>query len=64
VSLSLAHFSDLQHSVFFIFAIMHFSASNRDVTSKTKTHIYDAIVKRTITYAAETWFLKAKSWQN
>jgi len=25
----------------------------RDVTSKTKTHIYHAIVKSTITYAAE-----------
>jgi len=27
---------------------------DRDVTSKTKTHIYHAIVKSTITYAAET----------
>jgi hypothetical protein len=34
---------------------------DRDVTSKTKTHIYHAIVKSTITYAAETWFLKAKT---
>jgi hypothetical protein len=35
---------------------------DRDVTSKTKTetHIYHAIVKSTITYAAETWCLKAK----
>jgi hypothetical protein len=32
---------------------------NRDVTSKTKTHVYHAIVKNTITYAAETWCLKA-----
>jgi hypothetical protein len=30
------------------------------VTPKTKTHIYHAIVKSTITYAAETWCLKAK----
>jgi hypothetical protein len=28
---------------------------------KTKTHIYHAIVKSTITYAAETWCLKAKT---
>ena len=28
---------------------------------KTKTHIYHAIVKSTITYAAETWRLKAKT---
>ena len=33
----------------------------RDVTPKTKTHIYHAIVKSTITYAAETWCLKAKA---
>ena len=32
-----------------------------EVTSKTKTHIYHAIVKSTITYAAETWCLKAKT---
>ena len=32
-----------------------------DVTPKTKTHIYHATVKSTITYAAETWFLKAKT---
>jgi len=31
-----------------------------DVTSKTKTHICHAVVKSTITYAAETWCLKAK----
>jgi len=31
------------------------------VTLKTKTHIYHAIVKSTITYAAETWCLKAKT---
>ena len=30
------------------------------MTSKTKTDIYHAIVKSTITYAAETWCLKAK----
>jgi len=30
------------------------------VTPKTKTHIYHAIVKSTITYAAETWCFKAK----
>ena len=30
------------------------------MTPKTKTHIYHAIVKSTITYAAETWCLKAK----
>ena len=34
---------------------------DRDVTSKTKTHIYHAVVKSTITYAAETWCLKAKN---
>ena len=33
---------------------------DRDVTPKTKTHIYHAIVKSTITYAAETWCLKVK----
>jgi hypothetical protein len=31
------------------------------VTPKTKTHIYHAIVKSTITYAAETLCLKAKT---
>jgi len=31
-----------------------------DVTPKTKTHIYHAVVKSTITYAAETGCLKAK----
>ena len=30
------------------------------VIPKTKTHIYHAIVKSTITYAAETWCLKTK----
>ena len=34
---------------------------DRDVTPKTKTHIYHAVVKSTITYAAETWCLKAKT---
>jgi len=34
---------------------------DRYVTPKTKTHIYHAIVKSTITYAAETWCLKAKT---
>ena len=34
---------------------------DRDVTAKTKTHIYHAIVKSTIIYAAETWRLKAKT---
>ena len=33
---------------------------DRDVTSKTKIHIYHATIKSTITYAAETWCLKAK----
>jgi len=33
----------------------------RDVTHKTKTHVYHAVVKSTITYAAETWCLKAKT---
>jgi hypothetical protein len=28
---------------------------DRDVTPKTETHIYHAVVKSTITYAAETW---------
>jgi hypothetical protein len=34
---------------------------DRDVTCKTKTNIYHAIVKNTITYATETWCLKAKT---
>jgi hypothetical protein len=34
---------------------------DRDVTPKTKTHIYDAILKSKITYAAETGCLKAKN---
>jgi hypothetical protein len=34
---------------------------NRDVTPKTKTSIYYAVVKSTITYAAQTWCLKAKN---
>jgi len=34
---------------------------DRDVTPKKKTHIYHAIVKSTITYAAETWRLNAKT---
>jgi hypothetical protein len=35
-----------------------------DVTTKTMTHIYQAIVKSTITYAAETRCLKAKTVAN
>ena len=31
------------------------------MTPKTKTHIYHATVKSTITYAAETWCLRAKT---
>jgi len=31
------------------------------VTPQTKAHIYHAIVKSTIKYAAETWFLKGKT---
>jgi len=34
---------------------------DRDVTPKTKNHIYQATAKSTITYAAETWCLKAKT---
>jgi len=34
---------------------------DRDVFPKTKTDIYHAIVKSTLTYAAETWCLKAKT---
>ena len=34
---------------------------DRDVTPKTKTRICHAVVKSTITYAAETWCLKAKT---
>jgi hypothetical protein len=34
---------------------------DRDVTPKTKTRIYHATVKSTITYAAETWCLNAKT---
>jgi len=37
---------------------------DRDMTSKTKTHIYHVIVKSTITYAAETWCLKETRQQN
>ena len=32
-----------------------------DVTPKTKTRISHAIIKSTVTYAAETWCLKAKT---
>jgi hypothetical protein len=32
----------------------------RNVTPKTKTHVYHTILKSTIPYAAETWCLKAK----
>ena len=34
---------------------------DRDVTSRTKTHIYHAIVRGRITNAAETWCLEAKT---
>ena len=34
---------------------------DHDVTPKTKTHIYHAVVKSTITYAVETLCLKAKT---
>ena len=34
---------------------------DRDVTTETKTHIYHATVKSTITYTAETWCLKVKT---
>jgi len=34
---------------------------DRDVTPKTKTHIYHTVVKSTITYAAEIWCLNAKT---
>jgi hypothetical protein len=34
---------------------------DRNVTSKTKTHIYHTIVKSTITYAPVTWCLKAQT---
>ena len=34
---------------------------DRDVTPKTKIHIYHELLKSTITYAAETWCLKAKT---
>jgi hypothetical protein len=34
---------------------------DRDGTPKTKTYIYHAILKSTITYAAETWCLKART---
>jgi len=37
---------------------------DRDLTLKTKTHIYHAIVKSTITNAAESWCLKAKMVAN
>jgi hypothetical protein len=34
---------------------------DRNVTIKTKPHIFHAMVKSTITYATETWCLKAKT---
>jgi hypothetical protein len=34
---------------------------DRDVTSETMTNIYHAVLKSTITCAAETWRLKAKT---
>jgi hypothetical protein len=34
---------------------------DRHVTPKTKNYIYHAIVKSAVTYAAETWCLKAKN---
>ena len=34
---------------------------DRDVTLKTKTHIYHATVNSTSAYAAETWCLKGKT---
>jgi len=34
---------------------------DRDVTLKTKTNIYHAVVKSINIYAAETWFLYAKT---
>jgi hypothetical protein len=34
---------------------------DRDVASKTKTHIYHAIVKSTITYSGEAWCLKVNT---
>jgi len=34
---------------------------DRDVTPKTNNHIYHALVKSTITYAAKTWCLKEKN---
>ena len=37
---------------------------DRDVAPKTKTRIYHAVVKSTITCAAETWCSKQKRWQN
>ena len=40
---------------------MHSILWDRDVTPKTKTRIFHAIVKSTITYASETWCLKAKT---
>ena len=36
-------------------------AVSNGVAPKTKTHIYHEIVKSAITYAAETWCLKAKT---
>ncbi|PSN48159.1 hypothetical protein C0J52_08725 [Blattella germanica] len=32
---------------------------DRDITIKTKTNIYNTIVKSTITYGSETWLLKS-----
>jgi hypothetical protein len=37
---------------------------DRDVTLKTRIHIYHAIVESTITYAAETGCLRTKKYQN
>ncbi|PSN39623.1 hypothetical protein C0J52_13800 [Blattella germanica] len=36
---------------------------DRDITSKTKTNIYNSIVKSTITYGSETWHLKSGAIQ-
>ena len=55
-----------ENTAIFIFCISLITKLNsilwdRDVTPKTKTHIYHAIVKSTITHAAETCCLKAKT---
>ena len=40
---------------------MYSEELDRDVTPQTKTHIYHAVVKSSITYATKTWVSEAKT---